>query len=144
MVSSILIIVSSLVLLVYWFRYTCILILNTKATKDYSLDVAARNNLSFPQVTASLREGAELDPLRLSLEREYRLLTYLLRHTTGAQIAGLTIEQRMLLIDFKLMRLWYALMRPLAARQARAALEEMSRVLGHLANAMGERVATRA
>lgn len=142
MVSSILIIAFSLVLLVYWFRYTCLLILRTTSSKDYAPEVAAANNLAYIEVQQRLRESAPLDPLADSLARDYRLLNYLLRHTTGVQVGGFSVEQRMLSIDFKLMRIWYALTRRFAASQARFALREMSEILGHYANAMGERAST--
>jgi len=142
-ISSILIIAFSAVLLVYWFRYTCLLILKTRTTRDYASSVVAANDLSFHEIQERLRDGvAELDPLQKSLERDYRLLSYLLTHTAGFEVGGITVEQRMLLLDFRLMKLWYGLTRRIAVPQARAALEEMSQVLGQLANAMGERAAS--
>ncbi len=141
MVTSILIIVFSLVLLMYWFRYTCLLILRTRAPKDFSAEVAEANRLAYPLVRERLQQAAELDPLAESLAHDYRLLSYLLRHTVGLQMGGMTIEQRMLSFDFQLMRVWYALTRNFATSQARFALQEMSDILGHFANAMGERTA---
>lgn len=145
MVSSILITIFSLVLLVYWFRYTCLLILRTKTSRDYTADVVAANNLRFPEIQDLLQTGAgQLEPLRESLAQDYRLLTYLLRHTADFQVGGFTLEQRLLMIDFKLMQLWYAFARTFAVPQARKALEEMSHILNHFANAMGERTASTA
>lgn len=144
MISSVLIIIFSLALLVYWFRYTCLLILRTRTTKDYAAGVVTANGLHFPQIQSRLRdeETLTLDPLSESLNRDYRLLTYLMRHTAGFQLGGISLEQRMLLLDFRLMQVWYVFTRRLAAPQARAALDEMSSILGHLANAMGERAAS--
>ena len=141
MVSSILIILVSVVLLLYWFRYTCVLILKTRGARDYSAEVAAANQLSFPDVVGRLQAGQELDPLRRMLERDCRLLEYLLHHTASLEVGGPTVEQRLLSIDFRLMRLWYAVTRRLASSQARRALEEMSEIVSHFANAMGERAA---
>jgi hypothetical protein len=78
--------------------------------------------------------------LQKALESDYRLLTYLVEHTAGLEVGGLTLEQRMLMIDFKAMRLVCALSRWVGIDYARAALEEMSSILNHLANAMGERI----
>jgi hypothetical protein len=145
MISSILITIFSLVLLVYWFRYTCLLILRTKTSRDYSTDVVIANRLKFPEIQSNLLQdpaGAHLDPLHKSLAHDYRLLTYLLRHTAEFQVGGFTLEQRMLIIDFKLMQAWYAIARKFAIPQARKALEEMTNILSHFANAMGERSAT--
>jgi hypothetical protein len=143
MISSLLIIAFSMVLLVYWFRYTCLLILNTKTTQDYSVDVVTANRLKFPEIQVQLARAsapAELGPLHTALAQDYRLLVYLQRHAAEFKIGGVTLEQRLLMVDFRLMQLWYTLMRRLASSQARNALEEMSQVLSHLANAMGERV----
>jgi hypothetical protein len=45
-----LLVVSSVVLLGYWFRYTCLLILAAQHTRDYSCKVALANRLCFPGV----------------------------------------------------------------------------------------------
>ena len=39
--TTILIIVGSMLLFGYWFRYTCLLILSAKTTRDYAGEVAA-------------------------------------------------------------------------------------------------------
>ena len=143
MVASILIIVFSTALMMYWFRYTCLLILRTRTGKDYAADLAAVNELKFPGILETVVNAAspqELTGLERSLERDYRLLTYLLAHTAGADVGGLTLEQRLLMVDFRLMRLLFSLTRMFAVPRARAALLEMTEVLNHLANAMGERV----
>lgn len=145
MISSILIIAFSLVLMVYWFRYTCLLILRTRTSADYAAPVIAANNLRFPEVQERLAEESglqDLGPLHESLRRDYRLLTYLLRHAAGFQLRGITVEQRMLMIDFKVMQVWYALTKKFGGAQAGKALEEMSHILNHFANAMGERAAS--
>ena len=144
MVSSIFIIIFSAVLFVYWFRYTCVLILRSKTPQDYSDQVVAANQLSYPAVEEQLRgaqSSAEFDTLVGSLQRDYRLLSYLLSHAAGMDIGGCTLEQRMLMIDFRIMQVWYAVTRRCAVGQAREALQEMAQVLHNLANAMGERAA---
>jgi hypothetical protein len=143
MIASLLIIVVSTVLLIYWFRYTCLLMLRTQTARDYASGLAAANRLMYPSVEGRLLQdapAAEIPALQKSLEADYVLLTYLLQHTAGLEVGGITIEQRMLMLDFKVMRLFCALSRRLAVPQARAALVEMSSILKHLANAMGERV----
>lgn len=49
MVASVLIMAVSIALLLYWFRYSCVLILSTRTTRDYSASVALANQLSFPE-----------------------------------------------------------------------------------------------
>lgn len=142
MVSSLLIITFSVVLFVYWFRYTCLLILKTKTSRDYAHQVALANQLNFLEVSGRLQKdpGADqLATLHASLSRDYRVLTYLLQHAAGFPFKGRSLEQRMLMIDFKLMECHYGLTRKFAASQSRHALEEMSYILSHFANVMGER-----
>lgn len=146
MFVSITIIGFSLLLFLYWFRYTCLLILSTKTTKDYTAQVAKANQLEFPLIQAHLREAVaaaehgSLETLRNSLERDYRLLTGLLSHAAQFQVGGLTAEQRMLMVDYQAMRLWYSVSLKFSKRSnAKQALEEMADIVAHFANAMGER-----
>jgi hypothetical protein len=144
MVSSLLIITFSVVLFLYWFRYTCLLILKTKTSRDYARQVALANHLNFLEVSSGLvtdADAGQLAVIHASLSRDYRVLSYLLEHATSFPFKGRSLEQRMLMIDFKLMQLYYALTRKFASSQARLALEEMSYILSHFANVMGERSA---
>lgn len=143
MIASILIILVSAALLAYWFRYTCVLILRTRTGKDRAVELATANGLRFHQIQGRLvREApfADLPAIQKALESDYRLLTYLVEHTAGLEVGGLTLEQRMLMLDFKAMRLVCAFSRWVGMDHARAALEEMSSILNYLANAMGERI----
>jgi hypothetical protein len=118
MLASVLISVFSLVLLIYWFRYSCLLLLR---------------NAEQPVLD---RQKGDLDPLRQSLERDYRMLTYLCRHAAG--LGDQSLEERILILDFKLMRLWYRLTRTAAPVQARNALSEMAAVVAFLSRKIGE------
>jgi hypothetical protein len=143
MIASILIILVSAALLVYWFRYTCVLILRTRTGKDRAVELATANGLRFHQIQGrSVREApfAELPALQKALESDYRLLTYLVEHTAGLEVGGVTLEQRMLMLDFKAMRLVCALSRWAGVDHTRTALEEMSSILNYMANAMGDRI----
>jgi hypothetical protein len=140
--ASVLIIIVSAALLVYWFRYTCLLILRTRSGKDFSAGFAAANDLAYVAVresTSAGTSGQSLSALEKSLERDYRLLTYLLHSTAGAQVAGVTIEQRLLMFDYRLMQLVLRVTRRLWPLKAREAVLEMTEVLRHLANDLGER-----
>jgi len=142
-VASILIIAVSTVLLVYWFRYTCLLLLNTKPEKDFASALAEANKLSFQQVGASHVEHAspaDLDKLEKMLERDYRLITYLIEHAAVIRVGGVTLEERLLMLDYHLMRLAWRISRRFSLRRTRAALLEMTRVLHWLANDVGQRI----
>lgn len=147
MIASILIIAFSLVLFVYWFRYTCLLILSAKTSKDYAGEVAATNQLSYPEVQVRLRgvlEADACDSLQSSLDRDFRLLTYLLRNAAEFQVGGYSLEERMLMIDYRIMKVRYSFARRFRPFHAPRALAEMTDIIGHFANAVGERAAARA
>jgi hypothetical protein len=144
MIASVAIIVMSVMLFVYWFRYMCLLILSAKTTRDYAGQVAKANELQFLVIQDQLQRDLSLeplDPLGQALDRDYRFLTYLLRHASGLQLGGDALENRMLMIDYQIMKIFYLVTRNLYPKQARRALEEMSDIVGHFANSMGERVA---
>ena len=144
MIASIFIIVVSAVLFAYWFRYTCLLILSAQSSRSYSSEVAAANRLSFIETRTQLMQdevAGQLDGLQLALARDYRLLSYLLQHAVTYSVNGRPIEERILVIDYHLMNIWFHLTRGFSRPLARKALLEMAHIVNHLANAMGERVA---
>jgi hypothetical protein len=131
MAASILIIVLSLALLVYWLRCTCQLLLNkAKVDADASFPLFA-----FPRVRADLRDGRDHRKLYKSLDRDYAVLTYLGRTSLA------DIEARLLVWDYRLMRCWYALARTAFPAQGRAALAEMADILAVLATKLRESTA---
>lgn len=144
MIASILIIVVSLVLFLYWFRYTCVLILSTRTTKDYGAEVAQANQLSFVGIQNALEEpeAEDLDSLRRSLDRDYRLVTSLMKQASGLEVGGDPLEEIMLRMDFRVMKICYGISRSFSQAQSRAALVEMTQIVAHFANAFGERAAS--
>jgi len=136
LVATSIITLSSVALFVYWFRYTCLLMLSAKTAQDYARDVAMANQLSFPEVQARLREDAtDLGGLQTALDRDFAMVTYLLEHAANPSKGSAALENKMLQINYKAMRLWFSISR------SRQALEEMASVVAHFANAMGERSA---
>ena len=134
--ASILIIAFSLVLLVYWFRYSCILLVRNQADV-LSSRMVADERFHVGEVRALLRSGEQLDPLHTSLQRDYQVLTYLLQHAAGLELDS--FEDRLLVLDYKVMQWWYRFTRIAAPVQARQALSEMASVLDILAVKIGER-----
>jgi len=141
LIATAVIMASSVLLFGYWFRYTCILILSAKPTRDYAVSVAQANQLGFIAVQAQLRESTpELDRLMAALDHDYEVLSYLLKH--AANVDGESnVEKIMLGINYRVMRAWYGVTRNFAPSSAARAIEEMSQVVAHFANAMGERAA---
>lgn len=143
MIVSTLIIVVSTVLFLYWFRYTCVLILNTKTTQDFSEEVATANQLCFADVQNQLDTpaGVALAELQSSLERDYRVVNDLLKKAGDIEVGGDSLEAIMLRIDFRIMTAWFAVSRHVSDSTARNALGEMTQVVAYLANSCGERAA---
>jgi len=136
MVAGVLIIVFSVVLFAYWFRYTCLLLLRNQTSEEHASQMAEANRLNFPAVQVALETGApraSLDPLRSALESDYKILDYLLKN--AAEFGGSSVDQWLLRMDFRLMNFWYRVSR------RSAALVEMAGVVAYLADAMGKRIA---
>jgi hypothetical protein len=135
---SIFIIAASSVLFVYWFRYSCLLVLSQGSSEQYALRVASTIRLSFPDVKLALQDEIErpaLDSLHESLDRDYATLTDLLHHARGSE----TIERRLLAADYRMLKVWYRVRAGAGdVAGARRALTEMSSILTYFAAEIGE------
>jgi hypothetical protein len=144
MVPGLLIASLALVLSAYWFRYNCRSILRSGTAHDRVEQVAAANQLAFLQVEARLLTGwnvAELKMMNDALRHDYTILTCLLRYT-AAPGSAFTLEQRMLMADFRLMRWWCGFTRRLFLKApARRSLSERARILAYFANTLASRSA---
>jgi hypothetical protein len=136
MIASFLIIGFSIILLVYWFRYSCILLLRVHAERTTSASAVPDIKFCFADVQARLKTAPSLDPLHLALQRDYEILIYLLQHAGNLNLES--FEDRLLVLDYKVMQWWYRLTRIAAPQQARRALYEMASVLNALARKMSE------
>jgi hypothetical protein len=133
MITSVLIIAVSALLLVYWLRYSCLILIRDLQT-NAELSRTSDQRFSLATVIQGLKTEGDLDPLERALERDYRVIMYLMEHTDDLA----SIENKLLVVDCKLMRIWSRLTRTLAPRQSRIALSEMAAVLTVLASQMGE------
>ena len=130
---SVLIILFSSTLFVYWFRYMCLLVLKERGGSEFAARMAGGQRLQYLEVERLLAgepPPVSLDPLREAIESDYRVLRNLLRMETPAN----SLETRLLRIDFLLMRGWYLIMRPVSGERASRALAEMSSIVGYLAS----------
>jgi hypothetical protein len=137
MLAGILIVALSLALFVYWFRYSCILILRNRSEIAAASSVALDEHFSYAEVMERLKHEPALDALQASLERDYRVLKYLIDHAAGMELASL--EDRLLMFDYWVMQAVYRISHTAAPQQARNALSEMASVLGVLAHRIAER-----
>jgi len=142
MLAGSLIIASSLALFVYWFRYSCILILRNRCEAAEASTGVVDSRFSFVEVRQQLKSGFALDSLHASLERDYRVLTYLIEHAAGLELESL--EDRLLIFDYRVMQCVYRLSHTVAPLRARKALSEMASVLGVLAHRIGEQAGVQA
>lgn len=142
LITTIVITAGSVLLFAYWFRYTCLLILSAKTARDYTAEVAVANNLEFPEVQAQLQQaaGPDLDRLRAALDRDYRVVRDLLKYAHRAA-DGQSLETQMLAVNYRVNRALYGISRHFSESVAARALTEMTLVVSHLANQMGEAAA---
>jgi hypothetical protein len=131
MVTSVFIVAISAVLLVYWLRYSCVILLHAALERAAMPD----ERFSATSVLERLKTEADLAALERALERDYCVVTYIIEHTTDLELAS--IENKLLVVDYRIMRLWSRLTRSLAPQLSRKALSEMASVLRVLAGQMG-------
>jgi len=137
MIASILVIVFSIILLLYWFRCTCLLLLRDSADEIRDVHTSVQRSFRFGDVRGRLDSETELAPLQQALSRDFQVLTYLVHHAAGLELAS--FEERLLVWDYRLMRIWYALTQVAAPQQARCALREMTSIISILAGRIGQR-----
>jgi hypothetical protein len=137
LLASVIIIIVSAGLFVYWFRWTCVLLLAQRSGAEYASKVTSTIRLNFPQVQAALLESAQIASLKRvhdGLENDLRILTDLL-----GQSGNESIEHRILAIDYKLMQAWYKATSAAGnVSMAKFALGEMSAIMGYFADALGQ------
>lgn len=133
MVSSVIIIALSATMLVVWFRFMISVTLSARTAKDFGTAVAREHQLSYQRVQADDGESA----LGL-LARDYQVLQRLLK----ANVIGATLEERLLMIDYRMMAVWHRVAARISPAHARSAVAEMVGIVGYLANAVGERSAS--
>jgi hypothetical protein len=136
-IATVVITAGSVLLFAYWFRYTCLLILSAKTAHDYAGDLALAKGLRVVEVQSQLRTDRAVDlvGLHAALERDYALIQSLLK---GAVAEQSILEHRVLQIHYRTNQVWFGISRSFSATAARQALEEMSLVVAHFANVVGE------
>ena len=141
--TSIAIIAISLALFLYWFRYTCQLILSTSTAKDCRTEVAANNRLKFLEVQSQLGSAPppSLDWCKRSLDCDFALVNYMHRNTTQKAGSAGGVEELMLRLDYRFLGSWYLLVSRFSAAKARSTLDEMSQIIGYFVDNFAQRAA---
>ena len=140
LITTILLLAGSTGLLLYWFRYTCLLILSARTAHDYALDLAPAYGLHIVDVQDQLsaHQAGDLAGLYAALERDYAIVQKLLTHSADTQSL---IQNRMLGLYYQTAQISYTVSRSFSTSAASRALEEMAIVVAHFANAAGEAAA---
>jgi len=125
MLTSVFIIAISVGLLVYWLRYSCVLLL--RSAQERKASAAENERFALAAVIERLKTENELDPLEAELERDYQVVSYLIAHAADLELAS--IENKLLVLDYKVMRAWSRVTRNFAPAHSRRALIEMAAVL---------------
>jgi hypothetical protein len=142
MFASILIAGFSVALFGYWFRYCCLLLVRNSQEEAGASPAPLDSRFGVAGVIERLRSTEEeLDPLQRDLDRDYQVFTYLLQHAAGLELGSL--EDRLLILDYKLLQLWYRVTKTSAPQQARQALTQMASILGVLVRKMDQHAAFR-
>jgi hypothetical protein len=143
MFLSVFILLSSLVALAFWVRSMIQTILDGSEATAEAIRLAEANRLEFPLVRQALvaaDHAAEYGRLVESLRHDFLALTYLLRFAATVNVGRYSREERLLVMDFHVMRIVYAFGRAFSPRVARYALSEMTSVLEHFAGIMSRRM----
>ncbi len=144
MVTSVVIIILSLAMFVYWFRYSCVLILESSWSEESAHAIVAQNGLSLGSVEESLAKAESamaMDQVKDRLDRDLEQVLALLAKSPIVRETGQSLECRILMLDYQLMKAWYALTRSTAGPRAQKALREMALVVGYIAGECGDHMA---
>lgn len=121
------------------------MLLRSSQERFGALPATADSRFSVADVIERLQsaqdEQGALDPLHRALDRDYQVFAYLVQHAAGLELGSL--EDRLLILDYKLMQLWYRVTKTAAPQQARQALTQMASILGVLVSKMGEHAGLR-
>src|ERR1700686_633743 len=98
MIASIFIVVISLGLLAYWLRYSCLFLLRS-AQERTQLSEARNDRFNLRSVRDRLKVESDLAQLERELDRDYAVISYLIRHAADLQLAS--VENRLLIVDYK-------------------------------------------
>jgi hypothetical protein len=120
MVASVLVILFSGALVVYWFRYTCLLLLQDATLQETATD----DGFSFLAVRRGAASTEPVAKLQKRLDSDYLVIT-----AAGCLSA---FEDRLLVWDYRFVRCWCSVARIVYPPQARVALREMADVLAVL------------
>jgi hypothetical protein len=142
MLFSIVIIASSAAMLLYWFRYSCVLLRNAYTSEADITRAVHANDLSIRSVVLAAQTTHDRSGLRTLhelLERDRRVVEFLLEQS--GRLA--TVESIMLRADYLVMSGACRVARLVCPSIAPLAMREMAASLACLASALGRQIESR-
>ncbi len=119
-------------------------ILKKRFDVDYSANVAESNRLQYFQIGTALAEDpkaiADCEKFLAALHWDFIALTYLLRNAATPPVGQYSGTERLLILDFQLLRLWVRLKHFLGIETWRSSLLEMIAILEYFGNLVGHRL----
>lgn len=146
MITSIVIIILSLALFLYWFRYSCLLILESRLSEEEAQarvgnDSQENFDAHWDRQLAQASSLSDLRQVRHALDHDLRLIQNLARRQDVEQTVAPSLESRLLVIDYRLLQVSVAFTQLFGVSKALSALREMSRIVGYLAAESGVNLA---
>lgn len=145
-IMSVVILAMSGLGLLIWLRSACRSVLQQGFEEDFSAGVAEANQLEYLSIRKALSDApeeiADYAGLLTTLERDYEALTYMLRNAATVHVGHYSNAERLLIMDFQLLRLWVRLKRVLGWPSWRSGLLEMAAILNYFGNVVGQRLVT--
>jgi hypothetical protein len=142
MISSILILVFSTALFIFYVQTLCENVLRREFSRAYFQDVLNAIDLEFPRLRQAMVANAEISypQIRLALKSDYATLTYLIKKGNPKQ-RHFCWQERLLVSYFRVLFLVLPIRYAFHFRE-RQAVMKLTVILHHFANLVGERVIT--
>jgi hypothetical protein len=139
-IASIVIIGVSTVLFLYWFRYTCELILSARTVTNFAPGVSAANGLNLTAVSAELEvaPAGMLGHLVSGLNSDYKKLDSVLNRSAAMDADQIAFERAMLRGYFCFTSAMFSVVKHCSDGTARKVLATMARVVEYQANLIAE------
>jgi hypothetical protein len=141
MILSVLILITSLALCLFYMQDTCRTILNREFRRDYFRSVVNASRLEFLSVRDCV-EGPhtqlEYSEVRTALTCDYLALTYLLKNAVSVE-GKHSRQERLLMLYFRTLLISFSVSHLLRLNEKRAILK-LTTILQFFANTLGERV----
>jgi hypothetical protein len=131
--------------LIYWLRSSVQTLLDSREAVAEARRVAEINHLEFLSVRRALEApvGAiDYGKLSAALRHDFLALSYLLRFAATVNVGRYSNEERLLVLDYHLMRFVGALGHWFSPELAHRALREMTDVMEHFAAVIGRRISS--